>query len=249
MIRNLNDLKKGIDFKHLPLSFNLKGVRIHTVPGMATRFNLFNPALTFVVSGKKNLAWGDNNLVVDEGNAYLSFASIPQKCEFVPSDGHPYIEIQVDINDPCLYEIIYAVIDTKENTKLINTLIPRGIETFTINEQVWDVIGRLVLCINHSYESKILGSDYKRELFYRVLECEQALPLWALAFSSSRLARMSSAVNWLSRCWTSDFNLDQTLSDLKIGRKTFLKSIKKLTGSSLPQFLGEIEILNQKTIQ
>jgi AraC-like DNA-binding protein len=203
---------------------------------------LFQPMFYAVLQGTKVLMLGSNRFQLSGGECAATSFGLPFVGHFENATrSMPYVAISLDLDVDLLVEVMLQM--------------PRAEEHWVCSAsggQLGGAVGeaflRLVTLANTADDITMLGRQYERELYYRLLQSSMGDTLRQLGQRDSRLRRIKTAADWL--CSNSDKPI--VIADLAesagMSLTSFHRHFKGVTGHSPLAFQRQMRLLEARQL-
>lgn len=209
----------------------------HTEPRPRTPA-IYEPIIVFVAQGQKRAYLNEEVYVYDPFQYLVLSVPLPVECEWDASPEEPLLLVAVSVDPAMLGEIM---LDMDEDLPSIGST-PRGISTTPMNEELSDVVIRLLECLKNPIDSRILGRQTIREIIYRVLCGEQGGALGALANRHEHFTRIARVLNQIHADYAESLGVEDMSKRACMSVASFHQNFKLVTGSSPLQYLKRVRL-------
>lgn len=224
-------------------STNVGGVRIYRASQPSARVPLcYNQGLIFVGQGKKRLFYGGEVYDYDPNNHLVIAMPIPAECETFLKRDEPLLSLMIDLDLQVVSSIIdeleydMAPVATEGRPK------PKGLHVSPNTEVIRDIIFRLLQALQSPIDSKLLGKQIIRELFFRVLQGENRENLMALTTKNTDLARVNKALHLIHTEFNTPINVNNLANMVNMSMSSFHRIFKEVTATSPIQYVKRVRL-------
>jgi AraC-like DNA-binding protein len=154
----------------------------------------------------------------------------------------------VDIDLTQLNQIIRAMDEHHQLPKDINESRQTGFFIAQSNEDMDCSVIRLLQALNSPLEAQVMGKGLVLEILYRLLACDNAAPLYALALSHTRLSRVEKALSYIHQHYGKPVEVDTLAGLVNMSPSAFHRCFKEVTASSPIQYLKKIRLNKAKEL-
>jgi len=207
--------------------------------------SIIDQCLILVLQGKKVSTMGDNIAIFDIKNYLVVPTSLPFECKTYASEDEPFIGLVISINKRIMYDIILSTTKKEFNHIKDNNI---GFFSDRVTSDIENLTERLVNTLQSQEESKILGEQIIRELFYRVAIGENSSFLHKIFLNNnneSKIARILKIIHTQN-----EINLDITelakQEDMSVS--SFHNHFKNITSHTPLQYIKKIRLNKAKDL-
>jgi len=207
--------------------------------------SIIDQCLILVLQGKKVSTMGDNIAIFDIKNYLVVPTSLPFECKTYASEDEPFIGLVISINKRIMYDIIFNTTKKEFNHIKDNNI---GFFSDRVTSDIENLTERLVNTLQSQEESKILGEQIIRELFYRVAIGENSSFLHKIFLNNnneSKIARILKIIHTQN-----EINLDITelakQEDMSVS--SFHNHFKNITSHTPLQYIKKIKLNKAKDL-
>lgn len=228
---------------------NLAGVSIYKASGPLSREPLcYEQGIIFVGQGEKRVYYGGEVYEYNPHNYLVLPVPIPAECETFVINDEPMLALMVDIDVRVLVDII-SHLDTIPGQGLLSVNEKRkGLYVSPVTDQIRETIRHLLCSLRSPVESKILGKNIVRELFFRILLAENGGTLLALTEKTTDLARIDKALQRIHSDYNKQLDVQSLASMVNMSTSTFHRTFKEVTSTSPIQYVKKVRLTRAKTI-
>lgn len=230
-------LPEGFSDSHLP------GVRffksLQTIPRVPL---VYDPGICIVIQGNKVGHLGGRSFPYDANNYLVTSLTMPFECETFATPDEPLLGLYIDIDLPTLHELIAQLGNNEPPARKGDAPLPQAIGPAPLEEEMFDVVARLLKCLHSATESQILGPGLVREILYRALQGGQATALYALASHNGHFASISRSLKLIQCEYASDLDVERLAQHAHMSASAFHRAFKEVTADSPVQYLKKIRL-------
>src|SRR6266542_4158070 len=207
---------------------------------MESSLALYQPALCFVVQGRKQVLIGEEVLGYDPGNYLLFTVDLPVVFRVEEaSKEKPYFGLRLNL-DPSLVTAVMmeAGVESRKGDASIKAIGVNAVEA-----DLLDAIVRLVRVADKPCEKEIIGPLIKREIVYRLLAGGEGARLSHLVVGSKAATRrISRAIGRLREHYSEPLKIEEIARELGMSVSGFHHHFKSVTSMSPLQFQKQIRL-------
>jgi hypothetical protein len=167
---------------------------------------VYAPNLVIVGQGQKRAYLGNEVYVYDPFNYLIAPVPLPAECEADASPEEPVLLIAIHVDPAMLGELILEL--DEPLAPPVGPTTPRGILTAPMNEALSGAVLRLLECLKCPLDSRLLGRQTVREIFYRVLRSEQGGSFRALARQDEHFSRIARVLKHLHAAYAEPLRME-----------------------------------------
>ena len=240
---DLDDLKSAIAQFTPGDGFHATGI-----PGLSLmRFSrptepthgLIQPTLCIVAQGKKRTIAGDRIMAYDAANFLVVSADTPiigQVMEASPEE--PYLCFKLDLDPAAITELLIDVGGIGGGAAEADA----SISVSPLTPELVDAAARLVRLLASPDDIRVLAPLVKRELFYRVLQTDQATRLQQIALAESRLQQVNRAIGWIKANYRDSFAIETVAAEARMSPSSLHVHFKAVTAMSPLQYQKQLRL-------
>ncbi|MGN2434303.1 AraC family transcriptional regulator N-terminal domain-containing protein [Pseudomonas syringae] len=196
------------------------------------------PALCLIVQGRKALWLGDEQYVYDSLSYLVVGVTVPVSGRVIEASADaPYLCIRLDF-DPV--QIAQLIADAPLSG--VPDEPQRGLFLDHIDQPLLETVLRLVRLLDTPRDIGMLAPLALRELYYRLLRCNNGRRLYEMAVGDSQTQRVTRAVNWLNAHYAEPLRIDELARVANLGNSTLHHRFKALTAMSPLQYQKQLRL-------
>jgi AraC-like DNA-binding protein len=195
--------------------------------------HMYEPSICLVAQGIKRVLLGDDTYVYDVRHFLITSVDLPTVVQV----------IKASREKPCL--ALMLKLDQREISQLIadsNLPPPRAQESgrgMAIGEVTLPLLAafqRLIDLLDEPKDIPILAPIIQREIFYRLLVCDQGARLRQMATVRSPSHQIAQAIEWLKSHFSQPLRIDDLAARVHMSTSAFHHHFRQLTAMSPLQF-------------
>ena len=198
---------------------------------------LIQPTLCIVAQGKKRTIAGDRIMAYDAANFLVVSADTPiigQVMEASPEE--PYLCFKLDLDPAAITELLIDV------GGIGGGAADASISVSPLTPELVDAAARLVRLLASPDDIRVLAPLVKRELFYRVLQTDQATRLQQIALAESRLQQVNRAIGWIKANYRDSFAIETVAAEARMSPSSLHVHFKAVTAMSPLQYQKQLRL-------
>lgn len=200
---------------------------------------IYEPGIVIIGEGIKRGYFNGQVFQYDRNNYLVLSVPLPAECEVVAQEQSPMISLRIDIAGKDLVDLLLDINseDTFSVDRMSCTLAPTP-----MTEDIADAVIRLLKCLNHPTESRVLGPNLVREIMYWVLQEEQGNSLRALAAQKGNCAQINKALRQIHSNYNDPISIDMLSRKAGMSKAVFHRYFKAATSTSPIQYIKAIRL-------
>jgi AraC-like DNA-binding protein len=207
---------------------------------MESTLALYEPALCFVVQGRKQVLVGEEVLPYDPGNYLLFTVDLPVVFRVEEASKEmPYFGLRLNLDPAIVTSVVMeAAVESRKGDASIKAIGVNAVEA-----DLLDAIVRLVRVADRPGEKEIIAPLIKREIVYRLLAGGEGARLSHLVIGSKGATRrISRAIGRLREHYSEPLKIEEIARELGMSVSGFHHHFKSVTSMSPLQFQKQIRL-------
>jgi AraC-like DNA-binding protein len=200
---------------------------------------LVEPALCIVAQGRKRTIVGDRALAYDASKFLVISADTPiigQVIEASPDE--PYLCLKLDLEAAPIAELL---VDTGGISGAAAEA-DASLSLSAVTPELVDAAARLVRLLASPSDIRVLAPMIRREIYYRLLQTEQATRLQQIAVAESRLQQVNRAIGWIRSNYRETFAIETVAAEARMSASSLHLHIKAVTAMSPLQYQKQLRL-------
>lgn len=206
---------------------------------------LYDLALIIVLQGEKIGYLPNTTLKYDANNYLVVPTTIPFECETIASKDEPFICISISIDKNVMYELINSF--TKEDNQEIEES-NLGVFSDKVTNEIEDIISRLLKTLQSKEETKILGDQLLRELYYRIAIGKNSNFLHKMFLNSNNEAKIAKTLKTIHDNYSQHLDIPTLARHEDMSVSSFHTHFKKITSYTPLQYIKNIRLNKAKDL-
>jgi AraC-like DNA-binding protein len=200
---------------------------------------VYQPALCFVVQGRKQALLGEEVFRYDPGNYLIYTVDLPLVFQVKEaSKERPYLGLRLNLDSSLVASVMMeSGVETKKGDASV-----KAMEIGLTDANMLDAVVRLVRLRDAPAERKVLAPLIIREIVYRLLAGGQGARLGHLLASRVDTSRISKAIGRLRENFDQPLRMDDIARELGMSVSGFHHHFKSVTAMSPLQFQKQIRL-------
>lgn len=204
---------------------------------------IYDLCLILVLQGKKIGYLGNETFKYDSKNYLVVPTTMPFECETFASKDEPFICMLVSIDKNIMYELIDSI--SKEEIKDWNKS-NLGVFSDNVTLEIEDIVFRLLKTLESKEESKILGNQILRELYYRISVGENSHFLHKMFLNTNIEAKISKSLKTIHDNFSQHLEIPQLAKEEDMSVSSFHTHFKRITSHTPLQYIKKIRLNKAK---
>lgn len=219
---------------------DLMRVNDHSLPVAV----LQEPTLVFVLQGLKRGYLGEHIYEFKAGQCLIVSTFLAFDCDSVASLDQPMFALSMRLEKNLVHELLSQ---TKFEAHQSVVSITSGMAVLDIDDQVTDVLHRILETLRSKQDALILGSQLKRELLYRILQTAGGHIIKEL-IAHPRLRAIYTLCEHLQEHYREQFTVDALAHHVSMSLSAFHLHFKQVTQQSPLQYIKNIRLHKAKQL-
>jgi len=207
---------------------------------MESTLALYEPALCFVVQGRKQVLVGEEVLPYDPGNYLLFTVDLPVVFRVEEASKEmPYFGLRLNLDPAIVTSVVMeAAVESRKGDASIKAIGVNAVEA-----DLLDAIVRLVRVADKPGEKDVIAPLIKREIVYRLLAGGEGARLSHLVIGSKGATRrISRAIGRLREHYSEPLKIEEIARELGMSVSGFHHHFKSVTSMSPLQFQKQLRL-------
>jgi AraC-like DNA-binding protein len=204
---------------------------------------IYDLCLILVLQGRKIGYLGTETFKYDYKNYLVVPTTMPFECETFASKDEPFICILVSIDKNIMYELIDSI--SKEEIQDSNKS-NLGVFSDNVTLEIEDIVFRLLKILESKEESKILGNQILRELYYRISVGENSHFLHKMFLNTNIEAKISKSLKTIHDNFSQHLEIPQLAKEEDMSVSSFHTHFKRITSHTPLQYIKKIRLNKAK---
>jgi AraC-like DNA-binding protein len=224
------------------------GIHATAIPGLSLirmskpsepTHGLIEPVLCIVAQGKKRTITGDRALSYDAANFLVVSADTPIIGQIVEASPEaPYLCVKLDLDPTSITELLIDVGGIGGGAAEADA----AVSVSPLTPELIDAATRLVRLLGSPDDIRVLAPMIRRELYYRVLQTDQATKLQQIALAESRLQQVNRAIGWIKANYRLSFAIEQVAAEARMSPSSLHVHFKAVTAMSPLQYQKQLRL-------
>lgn len=208
----------------------------------------YGQGVIFVVQGAKRVYLGDQVHDYNPENYLVLSVPVPAECETFAEPGKPLLALTVDMDKRMVSEILGKMDSPSQWSLSGATKRQQGIYLEEMTETLKESIHRLLRILQSPQETQVLGQAALQELFFRILQQENAQILYDWAKKDSNLARIDRALQHIHSNLPSPMSVDDLSLLANMSPSSFHRAFNQVTASSPIQYIKKLRLARARDL-
>lgn len=226
---------------------DIPGVRLFQSCEATPRTPLvYEPGIVIICQGSKTGYLGNNVYHYDPQHYLLLTAPMPFECETQASLDNPLLGLFIDIDLGLLHKLVHLMATHQPAHVLTENRLPESVAAIPWDNEMNNIIQRLLKSLNSELEAHVLGPGLVNELLYNILCSPHGQPLYALAQHDGHYARIAKVMGRIHQEYAHPYTIEELASQAGMSVSAFHRAFKQITKQSPLQYLKKIKLFKAK---
>lgn len=199
---------------------------------------VYEPNIVIVAQGRKLGYLGDEVYTYDPYNYLVLSVPLPLECETMGSPDEPLLAVYISVDATIVSELLLEM----DDSSLLSGSVLRGIYSTPLTDELAGATIRLLECLSHPQDGRILGPQIVREIIYRVLCGDQGSALRLLAARHSRFGQIAKVLKRMHTDFNAELDIGTLAGEANMSVSSFHSNFKAVTAASPLQYLKSIRL-------
>ena len=205
---------------------------------------LHEPSLVFVVQGRKRVFVGSEQSVYHPKTVLVLSAPIPFECIRDVPRHKPLLSVYIRLSR----ELILDVLSNMQPTSGSQVRDPRAIETMTLDGGLEDALSRLLRALLSPVDTRVLGRQTLREIFYRILSVRAGDGLRAMVDVTGHFAQVYTSLQRIHQQYSQPLEVGRLAREAGMSVSAFHLRFKQVTSTSPIQYVKAVRMHKARTL-
>ncbi len=208
---------------------------------------ILTPAVCFVLQGRKSIYLGSQEIVYDENKYLIGSTKMPVESELKEASvENPCMGVILHINPTLISELL---VDMDEFISWPNhTTTDRIITAASIDQNLEEVLLRLLSIVGDPLKVKILGKSLLREVFFNILNGERGYVLRNCVLHHARAHKIVPIIQYLEKNFTEPLEIHDIAKYAGMSTSSLHSKFKAATSLSPIQFIKRLRLHHAHSI-
>ena len=207
---------------------------------------VYEPGIVIICQGSKTGYLGNEVYHYDSQHYLLLTAPMPFECETEASAEDPLLGLFIDIDLSQLHKLVHLMATHQSAHVLTENRLPESVAAIPWDDQMTDIIQRLLKSLNSELEAQVLGPGLVNELLYNILCSQHGQSLYALAKHEGHYARIAKVMGRIHKEYAHPYTVEELASQAGMSVSAFHRAFKQVTKQSPLQYLKKIKLFKAK---
>lgn len=236
-------------FKGEPSGFGL----VQPVEGMlllrhlepsALEPTFYDPVVCLILQGRKETGIGERTLEISAGQALVVSHHLPVVSRITQAEARaPYLAMIVSLDLSMLRQLYEEVGDVHGDSTDLHALAAHEAEATLV-----DALSRYLALAGSPVDRKVLLSQVRREVHFRLLMAPNGGMLRQLLLHDSHASNVARAIGHLREHFRSPVSIPELASTVGMSASSLHKHFKAVTSTTPLQFLKELRLLEARRL-
>ena len=199
---------------------------------------MYEPCVVIVAQQYKMGFLGSDTFVYDSGHYLVVPTLLPFQCDAEGSPDKPFLAMSV----PLQYQRVGRVIHQMHIPDPPAGVNEALIYAEPITEAIEDASLRLLRCLQHPMDARVLGPQLVQEIVYRVLQGTHARLLFDLFSTGEQRSRMTRALRYIHEHLDTKIEVETLAKMEGMSISSFHEKFKQITTTSPLQYIKSVRL-------
>ncbi|WP_285422970.1 AraC family transcriptional regulator [Pseudomonas sp. efr-133-TYG-103a] len=201
------------------------------------------PIFALLAQGTKRVAWGDTLREYTSGEYFIAGIEMPVIGYVIEaSESEPFLGIGLRLDRKTIARLM-----VESGIKLQSQTGP-AIAVSRAKPDLIDAIIRMLRLLDNPGDLPILGPAIEREVFWRIMNCEQGAMVRQLGCADSRLTQVTRAVQWIREHYEKPLRIEDIAQVASMSVNTFFRHFKAATSLTPIQYQKHVRLHQARII-
>ncbi|WP_147822188.1 AraC family transcriptional regulator [Salidesulfovibrio onnuriiensis] len=202
---------------------------------------IYDQCLCIAVQGKKIIHLSERSFTYDPSHFLVVPTVVPIECETFASPKKPFFAITILIDFATVQEIIGQLGDAFSEASASMAPQP-GVYLESLTDDIIEPLIRLLKSLGTEGETKVLGKQILREIYYRVLLGGHGHILASAARGETAYARIATSLRTIHENYAETLDVPQLAESANMSVRSFHDHFKAVTQHTPVQYLKRIRL-------
>lgn len=207
---------------------------------------VYEPGIVIICQGSKTGYLGNKVYHYDPQHYLLLTAPMPFECETQASLDDPLLGLFIDIDLGLLHKLVHLMATHQPAHVLTENRLPESVAAIPWDNEMNNIIQRLLKSLNSELEAHVLGPGLVNELLYNILCSPHGQPLFALVQHDGHYARIAKVMGRIHQEYAHPYTIEELASQAGMSVSAFHRAFKQITKQSPLQYLKKIKLFKAK---
>lgn len=201
---------------------------------------VYEPMLCLILEGAKTTTLGAESHPYRAGQYLVVSADLPVSGKVIAA---PYLAVGVPLDPAVIAELLIETEGALPETPPV-----RALAVSEMDDDLIDVVIRLVRLLDRPQEAPVLAPLIRRELMWRLLTGERAEMMRQIGASGGRLDQVRRAIRWLRRHYAEPMRIEQLAGVAGMSETSLHRHFKAVTAMSPLQYQKQVRLQEARTL-
>jgi AraC-like DNA-binding protein len=201
---------------------------------------VYEPMLCLILEGAKTTTLGAETHPYRAGQYLVVSADLPVSGKVIAA---PYLAVGVPLDPAVIAELLIETEGALPETPPV-----RALAVSEMDDDLIDVVIRLVRLLDRPHEAAVLAPLIRRELMWRLLNGERAEMMRQIGASGGRLDQVRRAIRWLRRHYAEPMRIGQLAEVAGMSETSLHRHFKAVTAMSPLQYQKQVRLQEARNL-
>jgi AraC-like DNA-binding protein len=194
---------------------------------------LYEPGIVIVCQGRKRGFFGDAVYLYDEQHYLVVSVALPFAMETEASAQRPLLALYLQLDFQLAAELLVEI----EQHESLPAMPPQGMISSPLEPPLQESVLRLVQALAQPLEAAVLGRSLLREVYFRVLQGEQAGSMRAAIAKQGQFGKVAKAIRRIHDDYARSLSVDELAQAAGMSHASFHDHFRRVTNTTPLQYL------------
>lgn len=194
---------------------------------------LYDPGIVIVLQGRKRGFLGDQVYLYDAQHYLAVSVPVPFSMDTEASEEEPLLAIYFRLD----FKVAADLMMKLDEYGSAEGAAPKGLMSTLMDDRLAHTVLRFLEVMNSPLESRILGPDLVREIYFRVLTGEQGSSMRASLTRQGQFGKIAKAIRTIHASFDQKLDIDRLAYEAGMSPTSFHAHFKAVTSTSPIQYL------------
>jgi AraC-like DNA-binding protein len=201
---------------------------------------VYEPMLCVILEGAKNTTLGADTHPYRAGQYLVVSADLPVSGQVIAA---PYLAVGIPLDPAVIADLMMEAADAAPETAPV-----RALAVSEMDDDLIDVVIRLVRLLDRPREAAVLAPLIRRELMWRLLTGERADMMRQIGSAGGRLDQVRRAIRWLRVHYAEPIRIERLAEVAGMSETSLHRHFKAVTAMSPLQYQKQVRLQEARNL-
>ena len=201
---------------------------------------VYEPMLCVILEGAKTTTLGSETHPYRAGQYLVVSADLPVSGQVIAA---PYLALGVPLEPTLIADLMIEM-----DSPLTDAAPVRALAVSDMDEDLIEVITRLVRLLDRPAEAAVLAPMIRRELMWRLLTGERAAMMRQIGAADGRLGQVRRAIRWLREHYAEPMRIERLAEVAGMSETSLHRHFKAVTAMSPLQYQKQVRLQEARNL-